>query len=86
MKTQKNIETYSHERQAADPARVTDADRRKAENHYQVGRELWAAGDRSGAMSEYSKAVALDPDSKAATALKMAGEIMDFFDRSRYNP
>lgn len=63
-----------------------NSDKEQARLHYEHGRALWAAGDRGAAMSEYSKAVLLDPESPAATALEMARNIMDFYDRSRYNP
>lgn len=58
----------------------------RAQQHYQEGRRLWALGRHGEAITEYNKAVALNPDSPAATALRMANEIMDFFDPQQLNP
>lgn len=58
----------------------------EAKRHYELGRKLWAEGRRGEAMTEYNKAVALDPDSPAGTALEMANSIMDFFDPQQFNP
>lgn len=65
---------------------VSAQDRERARAHYEAGKRLWAEGRQGAAMTEYNRAVALDPDSPAATALEMADSVMDFFDRSRYNP
>ena len=37
-------------------------------------------------MSDYNHAVALDPQSPAAEALKLCNEIMDFYNTDLYNP
>lgn len=37
-------------------------------------------------MTEYNTALSIDPDSPAAVALDMARNIMDFYDKQRYNP
>lgn len=57
-----------------------------AELFYQRGRLLWKLGRKTEAMSDYGRAVELDPESQAAVALKMAREVMDFFNRDLYNP
>lgn len=57
-----------------------------AELFYQRGRLLWKLGRKTDAMSDYGRAVELDPDSQAAVALKMAREVMEFFNRDLYNP
>ena len=57
-----------------------------AEAYYQRGRLHWRAGNRGAAMSGYNRAVALDPDSPAAEALKLCNEIMDFYNTDLYNP
>lgn len=67
-------------------ATVSDADRALAMEHYNRGKEYWRQGRRGDAMSEYNKAILLDPHNPAATALEMANTIMDFYDRDRYNP
>lgn len=54
--------------------------------YYERGRLYWRIGDRGAAMSDYAAAVHLDPDSPAATALKMASDIMDFYNKDLYNP
>lgn len=58
----------------------------RAQHHFELGRRLWSEGRKGEAMTEYNKAVALDPDSPAATALEMANSIMDFFDPQQFNP
>lgn len=63
------------------------ADRKaSAQRHYELGRLLWKQGKKAEAITEYNKAVADDPESPAATALQMANNIMDFYDKQRYNP
>lgn len=57
-----------------------------ADAYYQRGRLHWRAGNRGAAMSDYNRAVALDPDSPAAEALKLCNEIMDFYNTDLYNP
>lgn len=64
----------------------TEKDRLEAQGHFEEGKRQWALGNRGAAISEYNHAVALDPGSAAATALKMATEIMDFFDPQQLNP
>ena len=58
----------------------------QARVHYERGRRFWQQGERGKAISEYNAAVALDPESPAATALQMANDIMDFFDPNQLNP
>lgn len=72
--------------EATSSAPVSDADKALAMEHYNRGKEYWRQGRRGDAMSEYNKAVLLDPHSPAATALEMANTIMDFYDHDRYNP
>lgn len=86
-KINKNMENLQ-KKNATDGAGggVSAQDRERAQAHYEAGKRLWAEGRQGAAMTEYNRAVALDPDSPAATALEMADSVMDFFDRSRYNP
>lgn len=58
----------------------------QAQQHFERGKQLWAQGDHGAAMSEYKQALALDPDSPARTALEMANQIMDFYDKNQLNP
>lgn len=53
---------------------------------YLHGKIHWRTGNRSEAMSCYSRAVALDPDSPAAFALEQARDIADFFNPDLLNP
>lgn len=64
----------------------SDSDKKLAQEHFERGRKLWAEGLKGQAMTEYNRAIALDPDSPAAIALKMADSVMEFYDKSRYNP
>lgn len=58
----------------------------EAESLYQAGRQAWASGKVGQAISLYNRAVALDSDSPAATALEMANRIMAFYDKNQFNP
>lgn len=60
--------------------------RAQAQRHYEQGRRYWSEGRHGDAMTEYNRAAALDPQSPAVTALRMADDIMDFFDHDRFNP
>lgn len=53
---------------------------------YERGRLLWKLGRKTDAMSDYSKAVSIDPKSPAAVALQMARDVMDFYNHDLYNP
>ena len=57
-----------------------------AEAYYLRGRLMWKLGRKAEAMSDYSKAAAIDPSSPAATALEMARDVMNFFNPDLYNP
>lgn len=65
---------------------VSLEDRQAALGHYNRGKELWAQGKHGQAMSAYNEAIALDPNSPAVQALRMANEIMDFYNHDLYNP
>lgn len=58
----------------------------EAEAYYLRGRLKWKLGQKTEAMSDYNKAVAIDPKSPAATALEMANNVMDFYNHDMYNP
>lgn len=57
-----------------------------AEAYYLRGRLMWKLGRKAEAMSDYSKAAAIDPSSPAAAALEMARDVMNFFNPDLYNP
>lgn len=62
------------------------AGRQDAELYFQRGRLKWKAGRKTDAMSDYAKAVALDPQSPAAAALDLARDVMAFYNKDLYNP
>ncbi len=53
---------------------------------YMKGRIAWKQGQKSRAISFYSEAAGLDPNSEAATALEQARAVMDFYNKDLYNP
>ena len=53
---------------------------------YRRGRLLWKLGRKTDAMSDYGRAVKIDPQSPAAAALDMAREVMNFYNKDMYNP
>lgn len=67
-------------------ALLSDIPGNDAELFYLRGRAKWKLGLKTDAMSDYSRAAAIDPSSKAAEALTMAREIMDFYNHDLYNP
>ncbi len=54
--------------------------------YYCLGRVLWKFGKRSEALSAYSKAVKINPDSPARHALELGRDIFDFFNPDLLNP
>ena len=60
--------------------------RQMAQKLYEEGREHWQHDRRGAAMSAYAKAAELDPQSPAVQALKMAQEIMAFYNPDQFNP
>lgn len=63
-----------------------EAATKKAVELYQQGAEAWKKGYRAQAMTLYSESARLDPDGPGAAALEMSQNIMNFYDRDRYNP
>lgn len=53
---------------------------------YLLGNAYRKKGDWKGAMENYLEAVELNPESPAAAALQMAGDIMAFYNKDLYNP
>ncbi|MDE5567778.1 MAG: tetratricopeptide repeat protein [Muribaculaceae bacterium] len=64
----------------------TIEDTPSADLFYQRGRLLWKLGRKTEAMSDYGRAVELDAESPAATALELAREVMNFYNKDLYNP
>lgn len=54
--------------------------------YYCLGRLLWKFDRRAEALSAYTTAVRLNPDSPARHALEMAQGIFDFFNPDLLNP
>lgn len=50
------------------------------------GMKYWGAGKRSLAMNDYLAAVRINPQSRAAQALKAAREILDYRNNDMFNP
>lgn len=53
---------------------------------YVRGKLYWKLGQRSQATSDYAAASALDPESPAAEALKLARDVENFFNPDLLNP
>lgn len=50
------------------------------------GMKHWGAGKRSLAINDYLAALAINPSSRAAQALRAANEILDYRNKDLYNP
>lgn len=50
------------------------------------GIKHWSLGDRSAAINDYLAAIRINPQSRAAMALKAANEILDYRNTDLYNP
>lgn len=59
---------------------------RLASNYYERGKLFWRMGNRASAITDFNTALSLDPNSPAATYLKMANDILDFYNHDLYNP
>ncbi len=90
MITEQDYSQFISERRFEEAKRVLD--RMIAESpaddklYFERGKLLWRTGNRSAATSDFSKAVDLNPQSPAATALEQATEVADFFNPDLYNP
>ena len=54
--------------------------------YYERGKLFWRTEQRRDAINDYTRAAELDSTSPAGEALKQAFAIMQFYDKSRYNP
>lgn len=50
------------------------------------GMRHWGAGHRGAAINDYLTAVRINPQSRAAQALKAANEILDYRNNDMFNP
>lgn len=50
------------------------------------GLRHWAMNHRKEAINDYLAAIEINPDSKAKMALKMANEVLDFYNKDLLNP
>lgn len=74
---------------AAELSRLTAeiAENQEDDNLYYLrGRLYWRLGQKSLAISDYECAVALNSGSPASAALKIARDVMDFYNKDLYNP
>ena len=53
--------------------------------YYLLGNAYRKKGDWQGAINNYLEAMAINPDSPARNAYKMANEILDFYNKDMYN-
>lgn len=63
-------------------------DERKAQARllFEEGFSAWKGGDKAKAITFYSRSAELDPEGPGTTALKMASDVMDFYDTDQFNP
>lgn len=54
--------------------------------HFLRGKLHWRLGNQAEAMTDYARAVELNPDSPARRALEQSRDIMDFFNPDLLNP
>ncbi len=52
---------------------------------YLLGNAYRKKGDWQGAINNYLEAMAINPDSPARNAYRMANEILDFYNKDMYN-
>ena len=57
-----------------------------ADDYFCRGKLYWRLGDRASAITDFNEALTLDPDSPAKAYLRMANEILDFYNTDLYNP
>lgn len=50
------------------------------------GKALWKAGQKGEAITAYERSAALDPTGNAVIALKMASDVMNYFNPDLLNP
>ena len=53
--------------------------------YYLLGNAYRKKGDWQGAINNYLEAMAINPESPAANAYRMANDILDFFNKDMYN-
>ena len=53
--------------------------------YYLLGNAYRKKGDWQGAINNYLEAMAINPDSPASNAYKMANDILDFYNKDMYN-
>lgn len=50
------------------------------------GMRYWGLQRRADAINDYLAAIRLNPESRAANALKATNEILDYYNKDLYNP
>lgn len=66
--------------------RAISEDENCEELYFLRGKVNWRIGKRGAAITDYEHAVALNPDSKAKVALKIAHEVNEFYNPDLLNP
>lgn len=67
-------------------AEISAGDAARAAELYAKGRYHWSRGERGAALTAWNEAAILDPTSPAVQAIRMADDILDFFDHNQFNP
>lgn len=57
-----------------------------AEALFMRGRAYWRLQEYGPAITDFEKAVALDPDCGAQAALDLARDVLNFYNKDMYNP
>lgn len=90
MNNHENLTRLIRENRLAEAAVQTDMQLASCHDDsylwYIRGKIWWKMGNRTQAMTCYSRAVAIDPASPAASALEQAHDIADFFNPDLLNP
>ena len=50
------------------------------------GRQYWALGKRGAAITDYLAAIKINPDSPSRRYIKVAYEILNYYNKDLYNP
>jgi tetratricopeptide (TPR) repeat protein len=53
--------------------------------YYLLGNAFRKEGDWQGAINNYLEAIAINPESPASNAYRMANDILDFYNKDMYN-
>ena len=54
--------------------------------YFRRGKLYWRLDNRGAAITDFNTAISLNPNSSAKAYLKMANDILDFYNTDLYNP